>query len=68
MRYSTAHKLTALVSGAAWVPGAWAHPGHEHSPGLLAYLVHSVTGWGPLLIVLVVAAAAGYRWWKSQDH
>lgn len=65
MRNTTTHKLAALVSGTVCVPSAWAHPGHEHSPELLAYLVHSVTSWGPLLIVLVLAVAAGFRPWKS---
>ena len=65
MKSSTTQKLMVLGSGVACVPGAWAHPGHEHTPDLLAYLVHSITGWGPPLIVLVMAAATGYRLWKS---
>ncbi len=66
MRNWTTHKLATLAAGAALVPSAWAHPGHEHSPGVLAYLVHSVASWGPLLIVLVIAVATGYRMWKSR--
>jgi len=59
-------RLALTVSALAALPAAgWAHAGHEHSPGWLAQLLHSVTSWGPLLVVLVVAAAAGYRLWKS---
>ena len=55
------------VSTLAALPAAgWAHPGHEHSPGWLAHLLHSVTSWGPLLVVLVVAVAVGYRLWNSK--
>jgi hypothetical protein len=61
-------RLATLASAAALLPGgAWAHPGHEHSPGWVAQLVHSITNWGPLLVVLVIAVAAGYRLWKSRD-
>lgn len=66
----TACRLVTLgltVSALAALPGAgWGHPGHEHSPGWLAQLLHSVTSWGPLLVVLVVAVAAGYRLWLSR--
>ena len=59
-------KLALTVSALAALPAtSWAHPGHEHSPGWLAHLLHSVTSWGPLLVVLVVAVAAGYRLWMS---
>ena len=59
-------RLATLASTVAVLPAAWGHPGHEHSPGWLAQLVHSVTSWGPLLVVLVIAIAAGYRLWKSK--
>ena len=48
-------KLATLAAGTAVLPAAWAHPGHEHSTGWLAQLLHSVTNWGPLLVVLVIA-------------
>jgi hypothetical protein len=64
MTKSTA-RLTALVSGLGSLSGAHAHPGHVHSSEPLARLVHSITEWGPLLVVLVVMVAAGYRLWRS---
>jgi len=61
-------KLRTLASAATALPAAtWAHPGHEHSPGWLAQLVHSVTDWGPLLVLLVIAVAGSYWLWKSRD-
>ena len=36
-------KPAMLTAGTAILPAAWAHPGHEHSPGWLAQLLHSVT-------------------------
>ncbi len=68
MRNRATHRLTGLVSGAAFLPGAWAHPGHEHDPAVLASLAHALTGWGPLLEILAVATAAGYRLWTSNRH
>jgi hypothetical protein len=63
MKDWTTRKLAALVLATALLPaGARAHPGHEHSGDALAYLVHSVTAWGPLLIVLVLGAVVGLRW------
>ena len=60
-------KPAMLAAGTAILPAAWAHPGHEHSAGWLAQLLHSVTNWGPLLVVLVIAVAGGYWVWKSRD-
>ena len=60
-------KLATLAAGTALLPPAWAHPGHEHSAGWLAQLLHSVTNWGPLLVVLVIAVAGSYWVWKSRD-
>ncbi len=60
-------KLATLAVGPAVGPAAWAHPGHEHSAGWLAQLLHSVTNWGPLLVVLVIAVAGSYWLWKSRD-
>jgi hypothetical protein len=65
MTVSKAARAAVLITGAIAVPGAWAHPGHAHSAEPLARLVHSVTEWGPLLVVAVVAGAAAYRLWKS---
>lgn len=60
--------LTTLASAATALPGAtWAHPGHEHSPGWLAQLVHSVTNWGPVPVLLIIAVAGSYWLWKSRD-
>jgi hypothetical protein len=60
-------KLGTLASAATALPAAtWAHPGHEHSTGWLAQLLHSVTNWGPLLVVLAIAAAGSYWLWKSR--
>jgi len=59
-------KLGTLTSLTAATPAAWAHPGHEHSTGWLAQLLHSVTNWGPLLVVLVIAATGSYWLWKSR--
>ncbi|MGD2074564.1 MAG: hypothetical protein PVI91_09635 [Gammaproteobacteria bacterium] len=60
--------LAALIPGITFMPQAWAHPGHPHSPEPLARLAHSVTEWGPLLVVLVVVVVAGYSLWKSNRH
>ena len=60
-------KPAMLTAGTAILPAAWAHPGHEHSAGWLAQLLHSVTNWGPLLVVLVIAVAGSYWLWKSRD-
>ena len=67
MKGAKSLKLAALAVGTAVVPAAWAHPGHEHSSGWLAQLLHSVTNWGPMLVVLVIAVAGSYWLWKSRN-
>ena len=67
MKGATLLKPATLAAGTAVLPAAWAHPGHEHSAGWLAQLLHSVTNWGPLLVVLVIAVAGSYWLWKSRD-
>jgi hypothetical protein len=65
MRMHDKIRLSALIGGLGSFQAAWGHPGHEHSTGWLAQLLHTVTNWGPMLPVLVVAVAAGYTLWKS---
>jgi hypothetical protein len=66
MRFNTTGKLAALLATALLTPAAHAHPGHEHSPGAVASLVHSITGWGPLLALLVAITAVGCLLWQAR--
>ena len=49
-------RLTALLTGAAPVTAALAHPGHQHGSTLLERLQHALqTEWGPILLLGAVA-------------
>jgi hypothetical protein len=48
-----------LMSIGLATPGAGlAHPGHQHSPGILNTIDHASIGWDQLLILFVIAGVA----------
>lgn len=51
--------LKTLIAGGLLVPAAvLAHPGHDHTGGLLERIHHAVIGWDQLAILLVIGVAA----------
>lgn len=55
-------KITATVLVAALLPvAAQAHPGHETQAGLLAGLLHPLTGWDHLTVLITLGALAAGR-------
>ncbi|MGD8937062.1 MAG: HupE/UreJ family protein [Thiogranum sp.] len=46
---------TSLVSGIAL-----AHPGHQHQPGILAGIAHSIIGWDQLVVLVAGGILVGY--------
>lgn len=60
----TANKLSKLIGvlcGSAYLPVASAHPGHEHSQGILERLLHAAgTEWLAPLLLLALVVTVGY--------
>ena len=67
----TAHKLSRLIAvlcGSVYVPAALAHPGHEHSQGIVEGLLHAVqTEWLAPVVLLVLLGVAGYLYVRNVD-
>ena len=63
MTASKLAKLTAVLCGSLCVPVALAHPGHEHSRGIMEGLLHAAaTEWAAALMLLVLTVVAGYTY------
>jgi hydrogenase/urease accessory protein HupE len=53
--FLTLTAFSLLVSGTAL-----AHPGHQHEPGILAGIAHSMIGWDQLVILIAGGILIGY--------
>jgi len=64
----TASKLTVLISALAFIPAAYAHPGHTHSHNFLERVLHAVqTEWLAPVLVAILIGVAGYLYLKRSD-
>ena len=61
----TASKLIVLISTLAFIPAAYAHPGHVHSHNFLERVLHAVqTEWLAPVLVVILIGVAGYLYLK----
>jgi len=61
-------KLIAVLCGSLYLPVALAHPGHEHSQGIVERLLHAIqTDWLAPLVLLVLLSLAGYFYVRKAE-